>query len=236
MALFLPLAAALVLSFFVSGLTDARELSNQARTAVLMSGIAMVSWLLGLRWYGLKGLGLRGGRPLYAGIGFASLAWVILLLLRIVFLPISPEALGDSLRNYVYLLLFEAFAAQLWSFGILFRTVADWRGPLAAAFSGGLIFGLTATLLFVESFGDLVFSFIFFISWGLLYGIIRLRTGSILGMVLIQSLQSFSAWIVLPLAPSVETRQLQTFYLFTTIAYLVLIWRLWPREEDDYRI
>jgi membrane protease YdiL (CAAX protease family) len=201
-----------------------------------MSSIAITSWLLGLRWYGFQGLGLRGGRPLYAGIGFASLAWVLFLAIRIFTVAISPVGPGNSARSYIYLLLFEAFATQIWTFGLLFRAIADWRGPLAAAVSTGLIFGLVGVLLFQESFTGSQFSIITFIIWGVLYGIIRLRTGSILGTVLVQSVQSFSAWIALPPYPRPDPAQLQSLYLFTTLAFLIIIWRLWPKEEDDYRV
>ena len=236
LALGLPLAMAIVTSLVVANITAATNLSSQARTAVIMSSIAIVSWLLGLRWYGLQGLGLRGGRPLYAGIGFASLAWVVFLAIRIFTVSISELGTGNSTRSYIYLLLFEAFATQIWTYGLLFRTVADWRGPLAAAVSSGLIFGLVAILLFQESFTGTQFSIITFFAWGVLYGIIRLRTGSILGTVLVQSLQSFSAWIALPPYPRPDPAQLQNLYLFTTLAYLIIIWRLWPKEEDDYRV
>jgi hypothetical protein len=236
MALLLPLAAALLVGTLITNLTDTSALSDQARTAVIMSGITIVSWLLGLRWYGIQGMGLRGGRPLYAGIGFASLAWVIYLIIRILFVTIAPVGPGNATRTYIYLLLFEAFAIQLWTFGLLFRAVADWRGPLAAAISSGLIFGLVATLLFQESFSGSQFSIIFFIIWGILYGIIRLRTGSILGTILVQSLQTFSAWVALPPLPKPQPSQLQSLYLFATIAFLVIVWRMWPTEEEDYRI
>lgn len=236
LAILLPLVAAIIAVLLVSTVFDTSSLSSQATTAVIMSAIAVISWLLGLRWYGVRGLGLRGGRPLYAGIGFASLAWVVFLALRIFFVEISPVGPGNSARTYLYLLLFEAFAAQIWAYGLFFRAVADWRGPLAAAMAGGLLFGLVATLLFQESYSGSQFSIIYFIIWGILYGIIRLRTGSILGTVLVQSLQTFSAWIALPPFPKPQPAQLQNLYLFATIAYLIIIWRLWPKEEDDYRV
>ena len=102
--------------------------------------------------------------------------------------------------------------------------------------TSGLLFGLVATLLFQESTSGSQFSIIYFIVWGILYGIIRLRTGSLLGTVLIQSLQTFSAWIALPPYPKPQPAQLQSLYLFATIAYVIIIWRLWPKEEEDYRV
>jgi membrane protease YdiL (CAAX protease family) len=191
LAILLPLAAGAVAGLIVTNVSGNNQLNDQASTAIIMSAIAIVSWLMGLRWYGTQGLGLRGGRPLYAAIGFASLGWVIFLALRIFFVEISPVGPGNSSRTYIYLLLFEAFATQLWAYGLLFRAVVDWRGPMAAAVSSGLLFGLVATLLFQESYNGSQFSIIYFIIWGLLYGIIRLRTGSIVGTILVQSLQTF---------------------------------------------
>jgi hypothetical protein len=236
LALLLPLAAAVLARLFISSVAVTGALSSQAQTAVTMTGVALVAWLLGLRWYGIKGLGLRGGRPLYAGIGFASLAWVAFLLMRIIFVEIAPVGPGNTARSFVYLLLFEAFAAQIWTFGLLFRAVADWRGPMTAAISSGLVFGFLATLLFQENFASSLFSIIYFLIWGLLLGVIRLRTGSILGTVLVQALQSFTAWIALPPYPRPEPSQLQSLYLFATLAYLLIVWRLWPKEEEDYRV
>jgi membrane protease YdiL (CAAX protease family) len=236
LALLLPLAAALAAILIIASRDPSGTISGQLRTAVIMSGVAVVAWLLGLRWYGIKGLGLRGGRPFYAGIGFASLAWIVFLVMRIYFVKIAPIGPGDTARSYVYLLLFEAFATQLWAFGLLFRAVAEWRGPMTAAISSGLVFSFMAITLFQESFTSSQFSIIYFLIWGILFGLIRLRTGSILGTVLVQSLQSFSAWIALPAYPIPQPSQLQSLYLFSTIAYMVIIWRLWPKEEEDYRV
>jgi len=236
LAIVLPAAAALTAGMIVVSIFDQSALSNQALTAVIMSVVAVISWLLGLRWYGTRGLGLRTGRPLFASIGFASLGWLIFLALRIFFVEISPVGPGNPGRTYIYLLLFEAFATQIWTYGLLFRAVSDWRGPMAAVVTSGLVFGLIGTILFQESFTGSQFSIIYFFIWGILYGIIRLRTGSILGTVIIQSLQTFSAWVALPPYPKPQQAQLQNMYLLATFAYMVIIWRLWPKEEDDYRV
>ena len=236
LALLLPLAAALITSLIVVNLVEISTLSRQASTAVLMSSIAVVSWLLGLRWYGPRGMGLRGGRPLYAGIGFAVLGWVIFLVLRIYFVDILTLGPSNSGRTYFYLLLFEAFAIQIWAYGLLFHAVADWRGALTAAIASGILFGLVATILFQEAYVGTQLSIVYFIVWGILYGVIRLRSGSLLGTVLIQSLQSFSAWFALVPYPRPDPGQLQSLYMSASIAYIIVIWRLWPKQEDDYRV
>jgi hypothetical protein len=212
--------------------------SGRASTALILGGIGATSMLVGLRWYGLRGLGLRGGRPLYAGIGFATLAWIIFLAARLVLVPSNPGVVGDADfgRAFIYLPLFEALAVQLWAFGLLFRAVADWRGPLTAAVMGGLVFGAVASLYFEESFIFSTVSILYFFVWGIFYGLIRLRTGSILGAVLIQAMHTLTAWYIL-LPPVEPTRQeLHPLYLISATLYLVLIWRLWPKSEDDYRV
>jgi hypothetical protein len=236
-----PLIGAAILGALLAilfGGSRASDPSGRASTALILGGIGVTSLLLGLSWYGLRGLGLRGGRPLYAGIGFAALAWLIFLAARIIVVPSNPEVLGDADfgRAFIYLPLFEALAVQLWTFGLLFRALADWRGPLTAAVVGGLVFGAVASLFFEESFIATTVSVLYFFVWGILYGLIRLRTGSILGAVLVQAMHSLTSWYVLlpPLDP--KPQELHPLYLISATLYLVLIWRLWPKSEEDYRV
>ena len=246
LAFILPITAAVIIVAIVAGLGAGRFGTRKAASAIPLVGVALTSWLVGLRWYGLPGLGLRGGRPLFAGIGFAVMAWVAFLVLRFIFVDIGQIGSPDSFRSFIYLLFFEAFAVQLWAFGLLFRAVADWRGGLTAAVSGGLLFGVVGTLLFQEAFASnllleaslvtRLFSTLYFLAWGILYGIIRLRTGSILGTVLVQAVQSFTAWIVFAPLVQPDAGQLQWLYLTSIIVYLIIIWRLWPRTAEDYRI
>jgi hypothetical protein len=229
-----PVSGAIVFSMLAGGLGTA--VSDQSAAAILFAGLGLISWFIGLRWYGLPGIGLRGHRALYAGIGFAALGWLAFLLLRFIFVRIVGFGPADSTRSFIFLLLFEAFAVQIWAYGLLFRTLADWRGAMTAAIGSGIIFGAVAYLLFQESFTGSIVSFVYFVLWGILYGIIRLRTGSILGIAVIQALHSFTAWVVMvPQTPPLPN-ELQSLYLTAGAAYLILIWRLWPKTESDYRI
>jgi len=228
LAFFLPLAGALLFS------AVARGMNTVGLQAPVFGGLGITSWLLGLRWYGLSGMGLRGKRPLFAGIGFAVLGWIAFLLFRFLFVRIA--SIENAGGGFMYLLIFEAFALQLWTFGIFFHAVADWRGPLTAAVASGILFGAVALLLFQEAFIGSWDAVIYFVVWGVLYGMIRLRTGSILGMVIIQTWQTFTGWLVLlPFLPP-DVAELRPFYLLTTAAYLIFIWRLWPKVEEDYRV
>jgi hypothetical protein len=229
-----PIAVAIVVSLLAGGMGTA--VSNQSTLAILFAGLGLVSWFIGLRWYGLPELGLRGHRALYAGIGFAALGWLAFLLFRFIFVRIVGFGPAGSSRSFVYLLLFEAFAVQIWTFGLLFRALADWRGGLTAAAGSGIIFGAAAYLLFQESFTGSLTSFVYFVLWGILYGIIRLRTGSLVGIVVIQAMQSFTAWVVMVPQSPPQANELQSLYLAAAAAYLILIWRLWPKVESDYRI
>jgi hypothetical protein len=205
---------------------------------LLLAGAGAASLILGLRWYGLPQLGLRGRRPLYASIGFATLGWVVYILARVVVvasdqqLVVSPT-LG---QDFVYLLLFEALALQLWSFGLLFRSAADWRGPLTAAISGGLVFGLVGFVFFVEAFANNFQSLLFFLVWGLFYGLIRLRTGSIVGTVIVQAMQSLTTWYILLPEAEPQATELQLLYAIVATFFVIFVWRLWPKDDDDYRV
>lgn len=237
----LPLLGAVMLQAAV-GLASGRPATvgpgERAGASLLLAGAGVVSLLLGLRWYGLRGLGLRGHRPLYAGIGFAALGWIVFLLARVYLVGSNPEQLvsPDFGRVFVYLFLFEALSLQLWTFGLLFRSIADWRGPLTAAVAAGLVFGAVAFLLFDEAFVATAHSALYFVLWGLFYGVIRLRAGSILGVVVVQAMQSLTTWhILLPEQPPAPF-ELHSLYLTAGVFYLLFIWRLWPGEEDDYRV
>ena len=82
----------------------------------------------------------------------------------------------------------------------------------------------------------MISGFLYFMLWGILYGVIRLRSGSLLGGVIVQTMQSFTGWIVLiPVAQPADA-QLRTLYLGAGLCYLIIIWRLWPKLEDDYRV
>ncbi|MDX1686617.1 MAG: CPBP family intramembrane glutamic endopeptidase [Candidatus Promineifilaceae bacterium] len=230
----LPVAGAIVTAvLLVEGVPV-----TPAGKAVVLGALGIVGWLMGVRWYGLGGTGIRGGRPLYASIGFAALGWVVFFAARLYWVGSNEDVVVS--RNFgqmaLYLTLFEAFSVQVWAFGLFFRSVADWRGPLAAALSSGLLFGLVASQLFEEAFITGPSSLLYFMAWGVFYGLIRLRTGSILGAVIVQAMQSLTAWHILLPEPEPAIAELQNLYLAAVTFYAIFIWRLWPTEEGDYRV
>ena len=232
----LPIVTRILLTLLLPFMLTLLLGNSQGNNALILGGIGVASWFLGLFWYGLPGMGLRGGRPLFAGIGFATLGWLAFLLFRFSFISLNLNA-TDSGRAFIYLLLFEAFAVQLWAFGLLFRSLAEWRGPLTAAIGSGVAFGAVAFVLFQEAYNSDMISLLYFMVWGAFYGIIRLRTGSLLGAVVIQTLHSFTVWVALgPLPALTSADRLPTVYLLASLVYLVVIWRLWPKEQADYRV
>jgi len=235
LSIVLPVVGALILTVLVAR-TVRIDTNDQGQISVVLAGIALASWYIGWRWYGLRELALRAGRPLYAGIGFATLGWIAFLLVRFFTVEVSAYGIEDGGRSFVFILLFEAFCVQIWTFGFFFRAVVDWRGPLTAAVASGLLFAATALIFFQESFIISFFSILFFTVWGVFYGIIRLRTGSFLGTTIIQALQSWTAWqVMVPVYP-VDSTELRNLYLITSALYILFIWRLWPKKEEDYRI
>ena len=255
-AIVLPLLAALLAGVISGSLFRPEAADGMTNAAPIFAALGITSWFVGLRLYGLRGMGLRGGRPLFAGIGFAVLAWVAVLIGR--FLPMWPQAnineSGQAVveiilhiqvmaiqstgagRAYFYLLLFEAFAVQLWAFGVVFRALADWRGGLTAAITSGILFGAVGFVFFRESFVPGLPALIYFLTWGILYGIIRLRTGSILGSIIVQALQSFTTWFVFEPPAEIAQTGIQTVFAAISVMFAIIIWRLWPRRESDYRV
>ncbi len=235
LALLIPITGATIFGLLASGRASiaADDLGSRA---LLFAGLGLGSWFVGWRWYGLQGLGLRGGRPFTAGIGFATLAWFAFLLVRFVAVEVSAYGTPEGGRTFIYTLLFEAFCAQLWVYGLFFRSIADWRGPLTAAISSGVLFGAVAFLLFQESFAAIASSLLYFSVWGVVYGLIRLRTGSVLGPVVVHALQSWTAWYVMAPTDPILTGELRNMYLIASVLYLIIIWRLWPKVESDYRV
>lgn len=235
-ALLVPLIGAVLFSSLAGLIRPLDAADSPAAVALFLGGAGLISLLIGVGWYKLDGMGLRGKRPLYAGIAFAAMGWLVFLVTRFVWVLNAGYGPAGSTRSFIYLLLFEALALQLWTFGLLFRTLADWRGPLTAAVGSGLLFGMMGFLFFQESFYGSPISLIYFLLWGLFYGIIRLRTGSLVGIAVVQALQSFTAWVVMVPAATPSESALQLVYTITAVAYLIFIWRLWPKKESDYRV
>lgn len=234
LSLLLPIIVAALVSRLL-GLPQAGADPRSGNT-LLLSSVALVSWLLGLSWYGLAGMGLRGRRGLYAGIGFATLGWLIFLAARFILIPSTEITNEGAGRTFFYLLVFESLCIQLWAFGVFFRSVADWRGPLTGVLAAGILFGLSGWFIFGESYLTGAVPILFFVVWGFFYGLIRLRTGSLLGTLIIQALQSFTTWhILVPRLPA-DPKYYAQFYLVSSFLFAILIWRLWPKRKEDYRV
>ena len=77
---------------------------------------------------------------------------------------------------------------------------------------------------------------LYLISWGLFYAVIRLRSGSILGLIMIQPFQSLTTWFLFQTTSEPEPASLHTFYIAMAVVFLILVWRLWPKEQEDYRV
>ena len=246
-AIAVPLFGALLLGQAVVRLSGAST-NSLAGSSIIMAGLGLISIFYGMQKYGTGGMGLRGGRPLFAGAGFAFLGWIVMLVTRFIYIDIDQGAMlvEPLFPIFLYLLLFEAFAVQLWCFSLVFKSVSDMWGGLTAAVVSGLLFAGVAFFLFQETrfleplFGSAwltLVALLFMVTWGILYGMIRLRTGSILGIVLVQAMQSLTVWELLPPFEFLnETNYNPLFFTIVGIAFAVLIWRLWPTEIEDYRI
>ncbi|MFT7586281.1 MAG: hypothetical protein ACI9EW_002712 [Cellvibrionaceae bacterium] len=246
-AIGVPLLGALFLGQAIIGLSGASD-GSLASSSIVLAGLGLISMFYGMQKYGTGGMGLRGGRPMFAGLGFTFLGWVAILILRIFYIDIDEGSLLVQALSpiFFYLLIFEAFAVQLWAFSLVFKSVSDMWGGLTAAVVSGLLFAGVAFFFFQEArfleplFGSVwltIVAILYMATWGILYGMIRLRTGSILGIVIVQAMQSLTVWELIPPFEIInETNYNPLFFTVTGIFYAVLIWRLWPTELDDYRI
>ncbi len=246
-AIGVPLLGSLLLGQAVISLTGAPG-DSLSRSSIVLAALGMISMFYGMQKYGTPGMGLRGGRPMFAGSGFAFMGWVAILILRFIYIAIDESSMlvEPLFPIFTYLFLFEAFAVQVWAFSLVFKSVSDAFGGLTAAVVSGLAFAAIGFYFFQESFyltqmftsGWLtLMGVLYMATWGIFYGMIRLRTGSILGIVLVQAMQSLTVWELIPPFQFVNESNLNPlFFSITGIIYAVLIWRLWPTELSDYRI
>ena len=246
-AIGVPLFGAILLGQAVIRISGAAS-GSLASSSIMLASLGLISMFYGMQKYGTAGMGLRGGRPMFAGSGFAFLAWVVILIARIFFLAIDENAMlvEPLFPIFFYLLIFEAFAVQIWAFSLVFKSVSDLFGGLTAAVVSGLLFAGVAFFFFQETrfleplFGSVwltIVAILYMSTWGILYGMIRLRTGSILGIVIVQAMQSLTVWELIPPFEFLnETNYNPLFFTVTGVLFAVLIWRLWPTELDDYRI
>ncbi|MEM8862869.1 MAG: hypothetical protein AAGD96_31550 [Chloroflexota bacterium] len=241
-----PLFGSLLLGQALIALTGAST-NGISRSSIILGSIGLISMFYGMQKYKTVGMGLRGGRPLFSSAGFAFMGWVGVLICRLFFVEIDPNALNQPLFSiFFYLLLFEAFAVQVWAFSLVFKSVADAYGGVAAAIASGLAFANVAFFYFQEiaflspvinnSGWILVLTVFYVLTWGIFYGMVRLRTGSILGIVLVQAMQSLTAWELIPPLPVLDNTNFNSLFFIMIGIYGILIWRLWPKELSDHRI
>ena len=79
-ALLAPAIVAIFVSQLTSGFFIANPSNDRATTAVILGTMGLTSWVIGVLWYGIPGLGVRTKRPLFASVGFAVMGWVAYLI------------------------------------------------------------------------------------------------------------------------------------------------------------
>ncbi len=206
---------------------------------VFLSVLGVISFLLGIKWYGTAEMGIRGGRPLMSGLSFAFLGWLGMLVARFLSVGWNPAQIGENLGiTFLYLLIIQAICVQLWSYGLLFRALAAWRNPQTATLFSGIAFGLLAYYCYPETY-PFSLSVLWTIVWGFMYAIIRLRTGSWLGIALVQAMQTLSVWYILPPVEPMPPAEMLSFYWLIGISgvvFLLVTWRLMPKYKSDLRV
>ena len=84
-AIGVPLLGSLLLGQAVIQLTGASG-DTLSRSSIILAGLGIISMYYGMQKYGTGGMGLRGGRPMFAGAGFAFLGWLGILILRFIYI------------------------------------------------------------------------------------------------------------------------------------------------------
>ena len=100
-SLLLPLVLAIIFSTLVGNRLEFTA-DGLIGPSIFLGTIGLSSWFIGQGWYGIKGMGIRGGRPMFAGAGFAFLGWVALLIFRFYFIESEPEINSGISAEFIY--------------------------------------------------------------------------------------------------------------------------------------
>jgi membrane protease YdiL (CAAX protease family) len=159
----------------------------------VVQSLAYLYVLAGVLFIGLRrwswdqlGLNLRGFR-LSLSCGGA------MVLLRIIAqsafgqpIEFIPFRLGPFAVNFIYYFFFVGFVEELLFRGLLFRALEDWRGPVWAVVGSSAAFALWH----IGWAGPLMIGH--FVA-GLFFGLVRWRSASIPGLVIVHGLDDFLA-------------------------------------------
>jgi membrane protease YdiL (CAAX protease family) len=144
--------------------------------------------VIGLRRWSWDKLGIN-----LRGLSLSLLCGAVLIVLRVVAqsafrLPMEflPFQLWPFLANVVFYFCLVGFVEELLFRGLLFRALEDWRGPLSAVIGSSIAFAVWH----IGWAGPLIIGHFII---GLMFGLIRYRSGSIIGLIIIHGLDDLLA-------------------------------------------
>ena len=137
---------------------------------------------LGLKWSGL-GLSLLCGLSVIAG------RWLIILSMEWN-LPVASPTILSMVREIVFYIVLVGFGEELLFRGLVYRALANWCGP------GWAIWGTSLGFIFWHIGQGPLIGLVGLI-YGLIFGLIRWRSGSINGLILVHGVMDLhGAWLL----------------------------------------
>jgi membrane protease YdiL (CAAX protease family) len=164
----------------------------------LVQALVYLYFLVGALWIGLRhwtwdqlGINRKGiGLTLACGLVILAARWVIIFSIDWGVHPLTWSWF-QFVGNLVYYLLFVGLVEELLFRGLIYRLLEDWRGVGWALWGSSIGFGLW------HIFGQGPLAGIATFLIGLLFTLIRLRAGGIIGPILLHALWDLqSAWLV----------------------------------------
>lgn len=172
-----PAVVASVAAVLIWGL--GLEPSGQLTRGLLYGVLFLACGAVGSWKFSLEGTGITSkniGRGfLYAGVILViGLAFILALQP-----PVEWADLGPAIWSPVLFHLAVALAEETWFRGLILKALHTWRGALVAVFGSALLFGVTHVP--AHGWEGLLFS----LSIGLPYAVVRLKTGNLLGLIVV---------------------------------------------------
>jgi len=211
-----PVAAILVWGV---GLEPSAQLTRGILYGCLFIACSAVgSWKLSL-----EGIGITRKK---IGRGFLYASIILATAFGFMFALQPLKALADislMIWSPVLFYLAVALAEETWFRGLMFKALYDWRGTLPAVFGSAILFGL----MHVPTHGweGLLFS----LSIGLPYAVVRLKTGNILGLVIVHWLTNLSDSFISLSPVTLETAWLVLLHIivFSGVSIAILLLDRW---------
>jgi membrane protease YdiL (CAAX protease family) len=191
------------------------------------------SLVIGLRRWRLDELGVnRKGLWLGLVYGLAIVAGRTLVILSVDWnLPLPQFSPMRLVGEFIFDFALVGIGQELLFRGLIYRAFEDWRGTRWAIWGSSICFGFWHL-----GGGPLIIIATAF--YGLIFALLRWRTGSILGAIFVHGLMDFAGWLLLPNTdvvglgrPDITHPTWMIFGLVLIIAPPITLWLFHPREK-----